>query len=135
GWRSRRAAAAEGGRIARRRYLANARSWLGLRCADAGAQAKALDLLDEMAIGAGAGAFGRGQRTDQRLHECPYDAGGGNGRIEPLEGAAHDAFAQDALEAMGELCAVLQAHGLDLGIDRLRNDGVSQPPPAQGAAG
>ena len=107
-----------------------------LPSADAGAQAEVGDLVDEARDRrARPGALGRRERPDQRFHEGADDAGCGHGGIERREGAAHDALAQYALEAARELRPIVQAHRLDLGIDRLGDQGVGQPASAQRAAG
>src|ERR1700678_4359564 len=88
-----------------------------------------------MAIGAGTYAVRGGERPDQRLHEGADDARGGDRGIEPRKGAAHDSLTQDALEAMGEMRAIIETNDLDSAIDRLGDQGVSEPAALQGAAG
>src|SRR5258707_15466620 len=126
GWRSRPPATMEGGRTA---------SWLCLRSADARAQAELRDLLDEVPIRAHARALGGSERPDERLHESADDAGRGDRGIEPREDAAHDAFAQDALEAVRELSPIVQTHRLDFRIDGFGDQGVGEASAAQRTAG
>ena len=88
-----------------------------------------------MPVGARPCALGGRQRPDQRLHEGADDARRGHRRVEPRKGAAHDAIAQDALEAMRQLRAIVETHALHFRIDGLGDQGVGQPAALQGAAG